>query len=65
MKFLQDPKQSKALKYNLVRNSSSAKEKEKLEAEKKLDALLQQQARPEENEEKPKIRQQQPTGKYW
>ena len=40
-------------------------EKEKLEAEKKLDALLQQQSRPEENDEKPKIRQQRPTGRYW
>lgn len=43
----------------------SEEEKEKLEAEKKLDALLQQQARPEENEDKPTIRQQKPTGRYW
>ncbi len=40
-------------------------EKEKLEAEKKLDALLQEQSRDDDNEEKKKIRQQRPTGRYW
>ncbi len=43
----------------------SEEEKEKLEAQKKLDALLQQQARPEQDDDKPKLRQQRPTGRYW
>lgn len=43
----------------------SEEEKEKLEAEKKLDALLQQQSRPEQEDEKTKIKQQRPTGRYW
>ncbi|MBI9031520.1 tetratricopeptide repeat protein [bacterium] len=43
----------------------SEEEKEKLEAEKKLDALLQEQSRPEDQEKKPEIFKQKPTGKYW
>lgn len=43
----------------------SDEEKEKLEAEKKLDALLQEQSRSEDNENKAKIRQQRPSGRYW
>jgi tetratricopeptide (TPR) repeat protein len=43
----------------------SDEEKEKLEAEKKLDALLQQQSRPEQDDEKPTIREQRPSGRYW
>ena len=42
----------------------SDEEKEKLEAEKKLDALLQEQSREEDND-KPEIRKQKPSGRYW
>ncbi len=43
----------------------SKEEKEKLEAEKKLDALLQEQSRDDDNDNKDKIRQQRPSGRYW
>lgn len=43
----------------------SQQEKNKLDAEKKLDALLQQQSRPEENDEKPMLRPKRPSGRYW
>lgn len=42
----------------------SEEEKEKLEAEKKFNALLQQQSQPE-NEDKPDMKKARPTGRYW
>lgn len=61
----QEQQQQEAKEKQEEYDDLSKEEKEKLEAEKKLDALLQEQSRDDDNEDKTKFRQNRPSGKYW